>query len=114
MHTVTIDWPNPDCSQNSNKHWRKMYTARKKQKADVALLCRHLPKCERKGFIPVAVTFYPPTEGRRDADNMLSCVKAAIDAIAKQIGVDDSRFWPMSQHLGEIRKPPEVNITLEY
>lgn len=44
------------------------------------------------GLIDVKVIFYPPNKRRRDMDNMLASIKAALDAVSEAWGVDDSRF----------------------
>lgn len=40
----------------------------------------------------LVITFYPPDNRKRDLDGMLSSFKQGIDAIADEIGIDDSHF----------------------
>lgn len=42
--------------------------------------------------IPINVFFYPPDNRRRDADNLVSSLKAVFDGIADALGVNDARF----------------------
>jgi crossover junction endodeoxyribonuclease RusA len=114
MHIVTLDWPSQKSSMNSREHWSEKAASQKEQKHAAAMLCRHLPKCEREGDIPVKVVFFPPDKRRRDADNLLSSVKLSLDAIALQIGIDDSRFWPVTLVKEDVMKPGAVLVTLDY
>ena len=77
------------------------------------MLCRNLPKCEKHGDIPVTVIFCFPDKRRRDADNLLSSIKLSLDAIAEQIGVDDSRFWPVTL-VKETQESAKVLVILDY
>jgi Holliday junction resolvase RusA-like endonuclease len=113
MQIVTLDWPAQTSSMNSRGHWREKGAYQKSQKHAAAMLCRHLPKCSGGGEIPLRVVFICPDRRRRDADNLLSSIKTALDAIATQIGVDDSRFWPVTlekQYVGT----PRVEVMLDY
>lgn len=44
------------------------------------------------GEIKIHLTFYPPTNHKRDDDNLESSFKAGRDGIAEAMGVDDNRF----------------------
>lgn len=114
MHIVTLDWPSQKSSMNSREHWSKKAASQKAQKHAAAMLCRHLPKCEREGDIAVKVVFFPPDKRRRDADNLLSSVKLSLDAIAEQIGVDDSMFWPVTLVKDTTLNPAIVMVFLDY
>jgi crossover junction endodeoxyribonuclease RusA len=46
----------------------------------------------REGGIGLRFDFYPPDKRKRDLDNMLSSIKAAVDGIADAHGVNDQRF----------------------
>ena len=109
---IEIPWPHHDCSQNSNKHWRKMHAARKQQKTETKKLCEILPQKLNADSVAVAIMFYPPDNRRRDADNMLSSIKAALDAISERIGIDDSKFWPITLNRSEKTDNARVEITL--
>ena len=113
-HRVTLDWPSQGASMNSRKNWRSKHALQKKMKHDAMMLCRDLPECTMTGNIPVRITFYPPDKRRRDADNLLSSIKTALDAIAEQIGSDDSNFWPLTLDKGEKVKNGKVEIDLFY
>jgi len=114
MHIVTLDWPSQKSSMNSREHWSKKAASQKAQKHAAAMLCRHLPQCKHEGEIPVTVTFLPPDKRRRDADNLLSSVKLSLDAIALQIGADDSRFWPLTLEKEYGAKQAAVRVFLDY
>ena len=63
--------------------------------------------------IRARITFHAPDNRHRDMDNMLASIKAGIDAVAKAIEVDDSR-WDLVLERG-MPKPRlgEVVIELE-
>jgi Holliday junction resolvase RusA-like endonuclease len=44
----------------------------------------------------VKITFAAPDRIRRDLDNLHGAMKASLDGIAKALGVDDSRFVPVT------------------
>ncbi len=46
--------------------------------------------------IPVKITFAAPDRIRRDLDGMLGAIKHNLDGIARALGVDDSRFVPVT------------------
>jgi crossover junction endodeoxyribonuclease RusA len=59
--------------------------------------------------INVKLTFHPPTKGRRDRDNVQASMKHYLDGIAQALGVDDSRFRPVSDW-GEVCKGGKVIV----
>ena len=61
--------------------------------------------------IPLLITFCPPTKARRDIDNMLASIKAALDGVAEAWGVDDSRFRP-SLDIGPVVKHGAIKIEI--
>ena len=58
-----------------------------------------------------AIIFHPPTEGRRDLDNMLAAIKYGLDGIAAAVGQDDSE-WSLSLERGEKVKGGVVLVEL--
>lgn len=50
----------------------------------------------RDDKIALVITFIQSDKRHRDLDNMLAASKAAIDGIAKAIGVDDKNFEPIT------------------
>ena len=47
---------------------------------------------DKDAELTIELAFYPPDRRRRDKDNLVACMKAAIDGLADALGVDDSRF----------------------
>ena len=112
---ITISWPAQGASMNSRKHWSKQRKVKQAIKQEAAIACRHLPQQLKADSVAVAITFYPPDNRRRDADNLLSSIKPALDAISERIGIDDSKFWPMTLDKGEKTDDArvEINLTIE-
>jgi crossover junction endodeoxyribonuclease RusA len=47
----------------------------------------------------VTITLCPPNNNRRDVQNTIAALKAAVDGVADVLGVDDSRWrivWPVA------------------
>ena len=51
----------------------------------------------------------PPDKRRRDMDNMLASIKAALDGVSAVIGVDDSK-WRLSMHVAPPVKDGRVRV----
>lgn len=84
---------------NSRLSTRTIRAKRKRQKAEVVLLC---PKemTRLNGSLRVTLTklFRPTHPQRMDSDNLASSFKATRDAIAACIGIDDGKIiWTYAQ-----------------
>lgn len=64
------------------------------------------------GTIPLSLVFVQPDGRKRDLDNMLSAMKPALDGIAAALGIDDSRFRPVTIDAGEVSKPGCVLVAV--
>ncbi len=64
------------------------------------------------GKIPLSIVFAPPDARKRDLDNMLAAMKPALDGIAAALGVDDSRFRPVTIDVGDVGKPGAVILAV--
>jgi crossover junction endodeoxyribonuclease RusA len=109
---ITLPWPPKDVSPNSRGHWSKKARATKAYRDACGW------ECVAQNVRPVAaksvravITFHAPDRRPRDIDNMLSSCKAAIDAVAWNIGVDDSR-WSITIARGE-PKPKVGAVVIE-
>lgn len=60
----------------------------------------HLLDCHLPTF-PVVWIFYPPDRRRRDLGGVYAACKAFEDGLADALGVDDSRFRPVTLDWGE-------------
>ena len=103
MTTIELPWPPSDVSPNARGHWSKKAKAVKAYRDACGWECvaqgvepleaNTLRVMEERGIgISARITFHAPDKRPRDLDNMLGSVKAAIDAVATAIGVDDSRW----------------------
>lgn len=97
---VTLPWPPSVCSPNNRSHRMAKARAAKAYRFDCGMLAlaagwkrvKADPDDGRSIAVTVKVTFCPPDARRRDLDGMVSSCKAAFDAIADVIGIDDSRW----------------------
>jgi hypothetical protein len=65
------------------------------------------------GDINVWIEGFPADRRRRDADGLLSSMKAALDGIAESLGIDDSRFIPHPRVLPITSKGGKVVVRIE-
>lgn len=112
---VALPWPNRTLSQNSRAH--RLTVARnartERWEARVRCLEAGLRKPGWEGA-RLAFTICPPDARRRDLQNVIGSLKAAVDGIADALGVDDSRFrirWP--EAFSEPRRGGVVLVTVE-
>ncbi|HET8635464.1 MAG TPA: hypothetical protein VFL96_01295 [Acidobacteriaceae bacterium] len=98
--TINLPWPDPMLFPNRRRgSFRKFqpfieaarqsgfYAARQALGRNIASLSDQ---------VPVKITFAAPDRRRRDLDGMLGAIKHNLDGIAKALGVDDSRFVPVT------------------
>lgn len=110
---ISLPWPHKSLSPNARTH--HMALAAEKRRARQAafwLASEAMPRSYVAPEAPhVSLTFFPPDNRRRDLDNMLSSMKAALDGVAEAIRVDDSA-WSMSIRRGERVKDGCVVVTV--
>ena len=94
---IVVLWPAKmrDLSPNGGKHWRTLWKARKMAHA-IGLLKTRAWIAANGSVDPDCVlfrwTFHPPTNARRDDDNLVACMKPYRDGICEAIGRDDYYF----------------------
>lgn len=116
---ITLPWPDKRLSPNARLHWRKKVGPKQSAKiaagwATVATKGLHETRQRLQADdspIPMTITFYPPDRRHRDDDNMIGSLKAARDAVAEALGVNDRRFRP-EYRFAEPMKPGCVEIEL--
>lgn len=115
MKELILPWPSRLLHPNARVHWAAKSKATKAARADAHLLAKAagwhretLPD----GPLHVWIDGYPTDRRRRDADGLLSSMKAALDGIAEALGVDDRRFVPHPWVKGEVRKGGEVRVRI--
>lgn len=92
-----LSWPKGHLWPNRKAHWAVLAKHRKAAKAEAwasAVDGGWWKFAVKAGAdrVRVALEFCPPDMRRRDDDNMVAAMKAAIDGIAEAIGIDDSAF----------------------
>ncbi len=115
MIELVLPWPSRDLHPNARVHWARKAKAVKaaRQQADILALAagwQHVSWPD--GPLHVWIDGYPADRRRRDADGLLSSMKAALDGIADAIGVDDRRFVPHPWVKDEVRRGGEVRIRI--
>lgn len=113
---LILPWPARELHPNARVHWSRRSKAAKAAKAGAHVLALQagwnrlaLPA---DGRLHVWIDAYPADRRRRDADGLLSSMKAALDGIADALGVDDRRFVPHPWIKDEVRPGGEVRVRI--
>jgi crossover junction endodeoxyribonuclease RusA len=91
-YLVRLPWPSSALASNARGHWAiKAKAAKDARKTAWALsleqgVNRPMPDAE------IVLSYYPPNNRRRDAQNMPHSLKAYIDGISDAMGCDDHKF----------------------
>lgn len=95
---VTLSWPSRTLSPNGRAHNIAKWRAKKAYEHEAwALTLEAAPPAERDALaaceaLGLGLTFHPKTKNLPDSDNAVASMKAAIDGIARALGINDSRF----------------------
>ncbi len=113
--TITLPWPHKALSPNSRVH--RMASARHRRKARgdgwYAALAAKASSLRGAEFVSYRVVAHPPTNRRRDADNLVASLKSYFDGIVDHIGIDDSKWRLEGVTFGGAIKPGFVLIEIE-
>lgn len=117
---VSLPWPSATTSPNARKHWTKVAEAKASQRA-TSFYLTHQAMTEQglcKGQLTgataahVSIVFFAPDDyRRRDIDNCLSSIKAALDGIADATGIDDG-LWSYEIRRGDVVVGGRVDVTI--
>ena len=112
---ITLPWPNKALSPTTRTHWSTLAKAKAAYRANCGwltkLACVGSAKFQLEAPLPVAVTFNPPDNRRRDTDNMLASVKSGLDGVADVIGVDDCH-WQLMLTRGPVIRGGAVVVSV--
>ena len=101
---VYLPWPSRILSPNARAHWSGIARAKRKARIDAYYLAR----AERPSLTMtaplVSIDFLPPDNRRRDLDNLIASMKAALDGISDAIGCDDHTFR-LAAKMGPAKPP---------
>ncbi len=95
---VILPWPHRNLSPNARTHWsaKARSVAKAKNDAYFATKASGVKPC-----MEFHLVFCPPDNRRRDLDNLIASMKAALDGMAGAWGVDDAKFrW--TAEIGEV------------
>ena len=115
-NAVTFSLPFPDSRLSPNKrHDRRGLTdvrALARSMGYVAAFPARLRLPDRTP-LHLFLTFYPPDNRRRDADNLIGCFKSYQDGIFKALGVDDSNIKLTTFGIGKKLPGGLVDVRIE-
>lgn len=117
MKWADLPWPPSGLSPNARMHHMALHRLKKAyaEQCTWACITGRLERPEGAERLNVRITFIPPDRRKRDIDNMLASCKAGLDAVARYVGVDDSK-WTLTLAVGEplsIRGKGIVHVALE-
>jgi len=123
MLTVQLPWPAAKLNPNQSKgmHWAGTSALRKAARNDAFWLTRGVmlqsivnsrPFQAPDGDLALSILFVQPDKRRRDRDNLLAACKPALDGLAEALGIDDSRFDPVTIRRQYGDKPGCVLVTV--
>lgn len=116
---VSLPWPSADTSPNARGHWSTAAKAKAAQRGHAqamthqAMAAQGLCKGHFAGATAahVSIVFHAPDKRRRDIDNCLASIKAALDGIADAIGIDDG-LWSYTIKRGDVVVGGRVDVTI--
>lgn len=101
---ITLPWPPAVLSANSRASRFERAGAISDARLEALLLAEknglHLMKLP-DGPLGTILTFHFPNDRRRDADNCLGMMKAALDGLCEALEIDDARLWPITLERGK-------------
>ena len=106
QYLIRLPWPPSKTSKNGSQgdyFGKARAAASYKETCAKECMAQGIRKIEPApvGDVAVVITYYPPTKGRVDWDNLAARAKQGWDAVAEAIGVDDGRWWPVKSEKGE-------------
>lgn len=101
---LQIPWPPRELSPNDMSHRMVKWRKSRLYKHDCFLATRALGKTA-KDTVTIDIVFHPPTDRRRDQDNLIASLKYGLDGVAKGLDLDDSQFVIGRVEVGEVVKP---------
>jgi len=107
MIRVELPFPDPALFPNraNGRHWTTVRQAKDAARESAYVLTRKEAGPRDKPLtasdVPVCITFHAPDRRKRDRDNCLAAAKHQLDGVALALGIDDSRFEPLTVRRGE-------------
>lgn len=112
---IELPWPPKELRPNANSpgNWRRKSEAAKKYKSSCFYLAKAKPVPKIEHWTALEIFFHPPDNKRRDLDNMLAQIKAALDGISQAWGINDRLFRPITIDFATPVKYGKVVIAIE-
>jgi len=113
--TITLPLPDKSLSPNARVHWAKKSKAVKayREAAKWAAFMATRPTPPKWKNATYKAVFYWPNARRRDADNAVASIKAALDGIADAgVVINDSGLWPERPEFHTDTENPRLEITI--
>lgn len=112
---IELPWPVTALWPNRRAHWRTLHEARKAARDDAYCLALDAGADyhTKPHTLAVEIEFCPPSRRRFDRDNALAALKGHLDGVAEAMGVDDSKFEPITLRRGAVVKGGKVIVSIQ-
>ena len=109
---IELSWPAKELSPNARVHHmvKHRYAKAAKIEAGWATKMARPLNWGSDGPFDIHVRAYPPINRNRDADNLVSSLKSALDGIADVLGVNDRLFKAPTVEWADIAQNGKIVI----
>lgn len=90
--TLILPYPPHALSPNARVHWSERSRYAKRYLRECFVVAYNAGLNAPSGRILLGLEFYPPSNRRRDDDNLIASFKAGRDGLALAMGIDDHVF----------------------
>jgi crossover junction endodeoxyribonuclease RusA len=114
----SVPYPPTELSPNTTSHWakksRKVRDYRRRVRTALASQAGHPfdSVAVHSATLTIDIEAHPKTARKRDHDNLVASLKAALDELAHHLQVDDSRFRVGEVAFADPTRNPRVIFTV--
>lgn len=117
---VVLPWPGRALSPNaSHRHWSEKRRATNAYRDTAYVIALEVIRSQvamrgprPEGELRVAMKFCPPTNRRRDQDNLIGSMKWGLDGLARALQMNDSKFRLDEPEIGELHEGGAVIVRI--
>lgn len=107
---LDLPWPPRELSPNARIHYMALAKAKKAYMDQVSWAAFGSNPNWTKEYMPIKLTFHPPSKRHYDLDGLLSRCKSGLDQLAIMWKINDKNFRPILIDFGEPVKDGKVVI----
>lgn len=96
---LVLPYKLPPLTENQRMHYHQKARIVRAVRSEVATLARESKLPRKSAHVAVSLHYAPPTNARRDADNLVPTLKAACDGLVDAGIVTDDTPAEMTKHM---------------